>query len=110
MLSTRWLARGRPDDVVATARVTAQELNMSDPDGRLAPVGMVTVTLHPEALKALLTLQVEHSDLGRETKLKLAADLQALDADAFAGVARRMLQASLVQARAELHLLRSMVG
>ena len=110
MLSPRWLARGKAADVVATARVTAQQLNMADPEGRVAPVGLVSVTLHPDALKALLTMQVERSDLGAETKLKLAAELQALDADAFAGVARRMLEASLVQARAELHLLRSMVG
>lgn len=110
MLSPRWLTRERSTDVVVTARVTAQELKMPDPEGLVPSIGLVSVTLHPDALKALLTRQVELSDLGAETKLKLAADLQALGADAFAGVARRMLEASLVQARAELHLLRSMVG
>jgi hypothetical protein len=110
MLNRRWLPGTRSGDVVATAPVTALALNMADPEGRLPSAGVVTVTLHPDALKTLLTRQVEHSDLGPETKLKLAAELQALDAEAFAGVARRMLEASLVQARAELHLLRSMVG
>jgi hypothetical protein len=103
------LSRREPSpDILATARIEASGLGLSPPDPLFEQIGDIAVTLRPRAVKALLVQQVAHSDLADATKVKLSADLAALDASAFQGVAERMVEAALLQARAELHLLQGL--
>jgi hypothetical protein len=82
--------------LVADVRITAAGLDFLADDGGLSAIlGVVTVRLHEDTIKALLIEQVERSSAPDDLKTKLKSQIKSLPAEALKTVTTEGLKAGL---------------
>lgn len=96
---------------VHSATITAAGLDFLEDDGGLTAIlGVLTVRLEADTIRALMAAKIEASALPPEEKSALKKKLQELGGDALSAIAKRLLDASLDQVPDAFRLLQSMLG
>ncbi|MGC4075438.1 MAG: hypothetical protein QM702_00070 [Rubrivivax sp.] len=97
--------------VIGVASITARGLDFIEADGGLSAVlGVVTVRLEAETLKALIERRVEASDLPPEQKSALMKKLQEMGSDALKEVTKRLVGGALDHWPAALQQVQTLLG
>jgi hypothetical protein len=77
-------------------RITAKGLDfLADDGGLTATLGVVTVRLHQDTLKALLLQKVAESDEPEDVRQRVVEKIKSLPADALGKVTERAIEAGL---------------
>lgn len=93
------------------ARITARGLDFLADDGGLSAIlGVVTVRLTEDTIKALLVDRVQNSEGDESVKAKLIDKIKSLPAEAVGTIAMSLVQAGLSNAPSALPLLQKMLG
>jgi hypothetical protein len=93
------------------AVITAQGIDFLSNDGGLGAIlGVVTVRLHEETLKALIASKVEQSDLPPSEKSRILDQLKELPGETTKHLVLRLVDAGLDNWQKALPLLQNMLG
>lgn len=93
------------------AKITAKGLDFLADDGGLSAIlGIITVRLHDDTIRALLVSKVEASDADATTKGQLIAAIRALPAEALTKLAEKAMDSGLDQLPQAIELLRGWIG
>lgn len=93
------------------ALITAQGIDFLSNDGGLGAIlGVVTVRLHEETLKALIASKVEQSDLPLSEKSRFLDKLKELPGETTKHLVLRLVDAGLDNWQKALPLLQNMLG
>lgn len=97
--------------VIDSLVITAKGMDFLQDDGGLSTIlGVVTVRLHDDTIKALLIAKVSASDGDRGAKDQLIAAIKSLPAEATKSIAMRLMEQGLAAAPASLAALRTLAG
>lgn len=99
LLKAVWIPSSDEErDYPADARITAKGLDFLTDDGGLGAIlGVVTVKLHDDTLKALLIKKIEESAGDDTFKDKIIDKIKNLPADSVNEIAKRLLERGLDQ-------------
>lgn len=93
------------------AMITAQGIDFLSNDGGLGAIlGVVTVRLHEDTLKAIISSKVEQSDLPAAEKKKFLDQLKELPGETTKHLVLRLVDAGLDNWQKALPLLQNMLG
>lgn len=96
---------------VIEAKATAKGVGFLERDGGLsAELGVVTIRLEAETIRALLAAKVANSDLPAAEKEGLLATIKALPSEALKAATTSLVSAGLDHAPDILQLIRSLLG
>ena len=96
---------------IVSIKATAKGIDFIADDGGLSAVlGVVTIKLHEDSLKALIEKRIEDADLSGIEKKSLLASLKGLPGEAMKHLTLKLLDAGLRHGPDALHLLRTTLG
>lgn len=97
--------------VVVTARITAKGLDFLQDDGGLTAIlGVVTVRLDAETIRALIEDKIEETAMPAEEKSRLTKWLSTAGSEALKEATKRLVGAALDHAPDALRLLQTLPG
>lgn len=101
-----------PSGIVAIhMQITGRGLDHLSADGGLsAELGVVTIRLHEDSLKALIEDRVKQAGLDPEEQHQWIAALRSLPAASTKHLALKLIDAALAQAPSALHIIRTALG
>lgn len=96
---------------LTSAKITARGLDFLQDDGGMSAIlGVVTVKLHDDTIKALLVQQISASDGDDSAKAKVIEAIRSLPAEATKSIANRLIEHGLSTAPRALAGLQTLLG
>ena len=94
-----------------TAKITARGLDFLATDGGLTAVlGVVTVRIEAESIRALIAARLDQADVPPEQKSKLKKHLDTMSAEALKTVTTRLVEEALAYSPSAIRLLHTWLG
>ncbi|MFC3180900.1 hypothetical protein [Cypionkella sinensis] len=111
MVDMQWLALQNGEMKLGAPCITARGLDFLQDDGGLSAIlGVVTVKLHDDSIKALLIARVNSTDAEEGVKDQLKDAIRSLPAEATKSVAMRLLEYGVSQSPLALAAFQKLIG